>query len=151
MEHVQPGTNKDEAKEIKASVTQFTIRETKCYCSEKQITNNTEQGILLNLIRFGDWVEENEVIIEEGKVIGVKLVYSPQEITDQGFEIIGLLSSMISNRFKEQTINNGEIMSLDLSINPKDFSIFIPEGYDSEDLPLWQFIISPKEKESVVD
>lgn len=43
---------------------------------------------------------------------------------------------MISNRFKEQTINNGEIMSLDLSINPKDFGIFIPEGYDSEELPL---------------
>jgi hypothetical protein len=52
---------------------------------------------------------------------------------------------MISNKFKELTIKNGKVEALDLGINPSEFKIFIPNDYDSQLLPLWQFIINSNE------
>jgi Holliday junction resolvase len=138
-------TNNSEAKIVTASgITDFTIRDTKFLCSNKEVTDDIEKNIFFNFIRFGTWIEEeSEAIMDNDKLLGIKIVYAPKELTEQGFEVIGLLSSMISNKFKELTIKNGEVESMDLGINPSQFKIFIPDDYDSEILPLWQFIMSP--------
>jgi len=115
-------------------------------CANQEVTDDIEKNILFNFISFGTWVEQDlELIMENDKLLGIKIVYAPNELTEQGYEIIGLLSGMISNKFKELTIKNGEVESMDLGINPSEFKIFIPNDYDSKILPLWQFIISPNE------
>ncbi len=140
-------TKKSEAKTIEASgIVDFTIRKTKFFCADQEVTDKIEQRILFDFIRYGKWVEDaSETITEDGKLLGIKLIYAPVEQKGQGFEILGLLSEMISNKFKELTIRNDEIETLDLGANPKDFQILIPDNYDSKILPLWQFIIKPNE------
>ena len=138
-------TNNSESKIVTTSgITDFTIRKIKFMCGNQEVTDDIEKNILFNLIRFGTWIEQDsEAIIENDKLLGIKIVYAPNELTEQGFEMIGLLSSMISNKFKELTIKNGKVESMDLGINPSEFKIFIPDDYDSKILPLWQFIINP--------
>lgn len=140
-------TNKDEASTIKDSgIVDFTIRTTKCFCANKEITNTTEQKILFDFVRYGRWIEKDtEVIMEDDKFLGVKFIYTPIEATGQPFEIIGLLSGMISNKFKELTTNDGKIELLDLGLDPNAFEILIPDGYDSTTLPLWQLIVNANE------
>ncbi len=138
-------TDKCEAKIINTSgIIDFTIREIKLFCNDKEIDNITEQKIAFDLIRYGEWKEKSfEALMYNKKFLGVKLIYAPIELSEQEFEIVGTLSGMISNKFKELTIKNGEVEALDLDINPHSFEIFIPDNYYSESLPLWQFIISP--------
>ncbi len=140
-------TNKSEAPTIKSSGTvDFTIRTTKFFCAHQEVKNTMEQEILFDFIRYGGWIEKDtEVILEDEKFLGVKFIYAPIELTEQPFEIIGLLSGMISNKFKELTTNNGKIELLDLGLDPNDFQILIPDEYDSTTLPLWQFIINTNE------
>jgi len=140
-------TNRDEASPINSSgIVGFTIRKTQCFCANQEVTNITEQKILFDFIRYGKWIEKDtEVIMDDDKFLGVKFIYAPTEVTEQPFEIIGLLSGMISNKFKELTTNDGKIELLDLGLNPNAFEILIPDGYDSSQLPLWQFIISANE------
>ena len=140
-------TNEYEAQKIDTSgITGFTIRETKFFCANQEIKDIIEQNILYNLVMYGTWIEKStEAIMNENKLLGIKFIYSPSELTEQNFEMIGLLSSMISNKFKELTIKNGKVEALDLGINPSEFKIFIPNDYDSQLLPLWQFIINSNE------
>ncbi len=140
-------TNKSEATTIKSSeIVDFTIRTTKFFCASQEVKNTNEQKILFDFIRYGSWVEKDpEVILEDEKFLGVKFIYAPIELTKQDFEIIGLLSGMISNKFKELTTSDGKIELLDLGLDPNDFQILIPNEYDSMTLPLWQFIINANE------
>lgn len=135
-------TNKHESKPITTSgIVDFTIREIKFFCNKNEIKNTIEKNITFDLIKYGKWEEDTEIIMEKDNFIGIKFIYAPTEISEQNFEIIGTLSGMISNKFKEMTINNGEVEALDLDLNPSLFKIFIPDDYDSKDLPLWQFIL----------
>lgn len=140
-------TNKNEAKAVNTSgIVDFTIRQTKFFCGKQEVIDATEQRIIFDFIRYGRWIEEaSETIMEDGKFLGIKFVYVPVEPKGDDFEILGLLSEMISNKFKELTIRGGEVEALDLGINPKDFQILIPDNYDSKVLPLWQFTIMPNE------
>jgi len=135
-------TNKNESKPIPTSeIVNFTIREIKFFCNKNEIKNTIEKDIVFNLIRHGEWEADTEIIMEKDNFLGIKFIYAPIKISEQNFEIIGTLSSMISNKFKEMTISNGEVEALDLDLNPSLFKIFIPNNYDSQDLPLWQLII----------
>jgi len=136
-------TNKSESKPITTSgLIDFTIRETKFFCNVHEVKNIVEQRIAFDLIRYGKWEEQaTEVIMDNDNFLGIKFTYAPTEVSKQKFEIVGTLSGMISNKFKELTIKNGKVEALDLDLHPSLFKIFIPDDYNSTNLPLWQFII----------
>ena len=75
----------------------------------------------------------------------MKFIYSPESQSEPNFAIIGTLSTMISNGFKEYTVEEGNVVSLDLAFPTDVFRFFIPEGYKGKNLPLWQFEIQPNE------
>ncbi len=98
--------------------------------------------IAFYLMRFGDWKEsETEAIVAENKLQGMKFVFSPRSQEEQNFAIIGNLSTMVSNGFRELTIEDGEVVSLTLGIDPAAFGVLIPDDYSGDGLPLWRFII----------
>lgn len=142
-------TNENEADKIdKNGNAHFVTRYEKLYCGNNEITDEKEKEIARHLMLFGDWLEKGcEAIIKNNRIFGIKFTYSPEfekerDIINQGFSMIGTLSSMISRRYNAHTVNNGKVVAVDVSLNPKDFRVFIPENYESKNLPLWR--ISPR-------
>ena len=133
----------DEASEIDDTGNAlFVTREVKIYCAEQEVTDELEKRIAFYLMRFGEWTEsETEAIVQENKLHGVKFVYSPDRQEEPNFAMIGHLSTMVSNGFKELTVKDGEVVALTLGIDPAAFSALIPEDYKGTGLPLWRFII----------
>lgn len=125
--------------------TKFIIKDIKLKCADIEITENTEKNIAFYLIRFGDWVESSVTpIINENKVESITFTFEPESPSNNiGFETIGYLSSMISSAYREHTIKDGKVISVDANVDPSQFNIGIPENYTSKNLPLWRFNIQP--------
>ncbi|MDQ0996085.1 hypothetical protein QFZ34_001262 [Phyllobacterium ifriqiyense] len=123
---------------------QFTVREIRMSCAGKGVTDEAGKNIAFYLMRYGEWVEqENTAIFQDGKVVGMRFTYAPMEpVEEQGPHIAGTLSNMVSNAYKELTVQSGAVVALDVKHDPDVFSLGIPEGYKGS-LPLWQFILQP--------
>lgn len=128
----------------------FVIAGIKFYCGGEEIINDTEKNIAFYLAQFGKWAEsEGEALFEGDRLIGVKLDYKPEHEEEmensrqQGFGIIGDLSSMVSTAYKQHTVYEQRVIALDSAADPEVFSVEIPEGYKGDKLPLWQIELRP--------
>ena len=120
----------------------FITRSVRIYCAGNEVIDEQEKRIAFYLMRFGDWKEsETEAIISENKLTGMKFVFSPEHQEEPNFAIIGNLSTMVSNGFRELTIKDGEVVALTLGIDPAAFGALIPDYYSGKGLPLWRFVI----------
>lgn len=122
------------------------IQEVQMYCADERLEASVEGKIAFYLMRYGDWeVAQDPVVMIDGAISKVSFSASPREpLIDQEFEIVGSLSSMISNAFRELTVSDDDgIVSLDVKYDPSFFELKIPEDYRGKGLPLWQFIIQP--------
>jgi len=135
----------DEASKIEESgQAVFVTRSVRIYCAGKEVVDEQEKRIAFYLMRFGEWEEsETEAIVLENKLQGMKFIFSPKSQEEPNFAIIGNLSTMVSNGFRELTIKDGEVVSLTLGIDPAAFGALIPDDYSGEGLPLWRFTIKP--------
>jgi len=116
------------------------------YCTDERLESSVEGKLAFYFMRYGDWeVAQDPVVMVDGAISKVSFSASPRErVTDQEFEIVGSLSSMISNAFRELTVSDDDgIVSLDVKYDPSFFELKIPEDYRGKGLPLWQFIIQP--------
>ncbi|MDO8345860.1 MAG: hypothetical protein Q7T48_21860 [Cellvibrio sp.] len=146
--------NPEEASEIDDSgQALFITREVKIYCAGNEITNDEEMKIAFYLIQFGSWMEkETEAIVNDGKLFGMKFVYSPESQEEPNFAIIGHLSTMVTNGFRNHTVKNGDVVALKLGLDPSVFKVLIPQNYKGKNLPLWRFVIQPnREIEGFID
>lgn len=126
--------------------TTFTIEEVKMSCGGRLIENALEAQIAFYLIRYGEWVvAQDPAVIVANRIAEISFSSTPNEVSnDQDFEIIGNLSSMISNAFRELTVDDGsDVVSLDVKYDPEFFSLAIPKDYDGEALPIWQIELQP--------
>ena len=123
----------------------FTIRQIRMFCRDEEVTDERGKEIAFYLMRYGEWVEtEDNALIEEGKLVGLRFIFAPREPVDgQGFQIVGTLSAMVSSAYREMTMRESAVVSIDVKHDPDMFSIRIPEGYKAKSLPLWQFILQP--------
>ncbi|MEP4247006.1 hypothetical protein [Tateyamaria sp.] len=125
---------------------QIFVREVHMYCADERLKDAKEEMIAFYLMRYGDWdVTQNPVEFSDGFVSKVSFSSTPREAnTDQEFDIVGSLSSMICNAFRELTVgDDADIVSLDVKNDPSFFQLEIPENYKGTGLPIWQFIIQP--------
>lgn len=130
----------------------FITRDVKIYCAGNEIIDEQEKKIAFYLIQYGTWIEkETVVVIDNNKLHGMKLIYTPEEKQEQGFTMIGNLSTMVTNGFKNHTQKNGDVVALKLSLDPAIFKVLIPQDYKGKQLPLWRFILqaNPEFKEGI--
>ncbi len=141
-------TNPEEASEVdELGRALFTTREIKVYCAGNEITNEEEKKIAFYLIQFGSWQEkETEAIVSQNKVLGMKFVFSPESQTEPNFAMIGYLSTMVTNGFRNHTIKNGHVVALKLGLDPSVFKVLIPQDYKGDELPIWRFVLQPNPK-----
>lgn len=124
----------------------ITIGDVKMYCAGVEITNNVEQHIAFYLIRFGSWTTNTPVAQMNGdRVESVRYEFYPDVPweKEQGFAILGELSSMVTSAYNEHTVYESKIIALDAKVDPEVFSVKIPDGYSGEQLPLWQLAVQP--------
>ncbi|WP_154721681.1 hypothetical protein [Ciceribacter sp. T2.26MG-112.2] len=123
----------------------FTTRAIHFYCRDQEVTDNQGKRIIFYLMRYGNWpVSEATPLISDSKVVGLRWVFSPENpVEDQPFQVVGNLSAMISNSYRELTVGDNTVKALDVKQDPKFFALDIPEDYKEPSLPLWQFILQP--------
>ena len=98
--------------------------------------------------RFGKWVEiDNEAELSDGKLTSIRFTFAPESpVEGQHFQIIGTLSSMVSNGYRELTVEEDKVVALSSTVEPSAFSPLIPEDYRGISLPLWQIVVKPNQE-----
>jgi hypothetical protein len=125
----------------------FVIGEVQFLCGDNKIRDDNEKIIAFSLMMFGSWETREPVAeIDNDNLVSFTYEAVPLERTpDQGFEITGELSSMISRQFKWLTAPDGKVEMLGAGPDESFLGKLIPKGYKGKDLPIWQFIIHPKD------
>lgn len=133
--------NEDEASTLdEKGQALFTTRKIKIFCAGNEIQDSLEQKIAFYLMRFGDWIGKDvEALFSNGKLLGMKFVFTPEDENEENFSFIGRLSSMVTNMFKEHTVKDGKVIAVSIPQEPEKFKVFIPDDYKGKDLPLWRF------------
>ncbi len=130
----------------------FTIKCCELWSEGRLITSPAEQKLGTFLYLYGDWeILESPMHAEAGEVIYVEHHFGlDEEISCQernGFEIVGVLSSMISRRHALATSEGGEVHGIRAPFMPGEVLDMIPEDYRGEALPIFRHRVHPKRSE----
>ncbi len=124
----------------------FTIGRAELLCGDDVIDDDAEKDIAWFLINYGDWPgSQLPAEIEADQLISTGFRVAPEELANPGqqFEMVGVLSQMISRQYNESTSPEGSIRTLSPGRGPERFGVVIPQGYRGKKLPLWRFIVQP--------
>ncbi|ALR15757.1 hypothetical protein [Vibrio natriegens] len=123
----------------------FTIKNVFCYCAGNLVNGDKENELLNLFAMYGTWAETEVLpVVADNRLIGIKYKFEPGgEYSENGFDPLGQLSSMISSAYKLATEDNGTVVAVETIREAKSFSIVIPEDYKSKELPLWRFRVEP--------
>jgi hypothetical protein len=123
----------------------FTIGGVDIYCGGKRIESKEERNLAFYFMLYGHWNRiDHKANVREGTLIHVDIEVNVSDpVENQGFEMLGFLSSMISLRFTELTAPDGKIQQLTPNTDPDALGVVIPKDYNGKDLPLWRFQIKP--------
>ena len=115
-----------------------------------QLKDKAEQSIAFYLMMYGKWNYDggHAELDEDGLPVTAVHQVSPDEITpNQGFEIIGSLSSLYSQVYNFLTLEENRVSQLDVK-EPTSIAPVIPRDFKKNQLPLWRFILQPNYEQS---
>jgi hypothetical protein len=128
----------------------MTINNVEIYSGDNLLTDTTDQEIAFFLCQYGDWQEESQALIEGDVLHGVEFKWcppepdNPPEAANQGFAMIGYLSSMFSNWYKQRALDDeGKPCHVKFDVTSGFLRTLIPNGYKGRQLPLWSIIQQP--------
>lgn len=109
------------------------------------LEDEREQQIALQLAMFGNWAEEERVVLEAGLATEIRYTFRPLESGQQPFSMIGTLSQMASKRFLLNTTScaGNYLTQIKSMISPETLGDLIPADYEGSELSLWRFHIIP--------
>lgn len=125
---------------------EFTIGSVEFYCGDTQIDDAKEKSIAFYLMLYGSkWEEEEPLVdIKGDELIALDFVKRPVgHDHKREFEIVGELSSMISDAYADLTVGDSGIHRLTPPLEPGSLGIFIDPNYKGVHLPLWRFYLHP--------
>tara|TARA_R100001143_G_scaffold62683_1_gene66686 strand:- start:981 stop:2024 length:1044 start_codon:yes stop_codon:yes gene_type:complete len=123
----------------------FTTKNVTFGCNGKELNSDAEKALCFSFANYGNWRQKEPVLVmNENLPIGALFRFEPECPTEgQGFEILGSISSLLSNMYKSITENQGEVIATKVNTAPQNFHALIPLDYKSENLPLWRFTLQP--------
>ena len=116
----------------------FTIGGVELYCGDRRLTGGRERSIAMWFMLYGGWEEEARAQISDGQLVRVEVIRMPQEDHGQGFEFVGTLSSMFSSMYLSSTSDADRVTRLGIKVTAGSLGRLIPDGYQSDALPLWR-------------
>ena len=120
------------------------LKDINFFCDGASIEEDLDKYIAFYLIRYGDWPISESVaqLDDEGNCSSIIFDCRPEAPThNQGFDVIGRLSSMIASAYTEATVERGKVVRLAPEADPSKFVSIIPRKHISHALPLWQLEI----------
>jgi hypothetical protein len=115
------------------------------WSSHVLLEDNAERNIAFYLMMFGKWeYDGGRVELDAaGLPIAVTHTVSPEDPTpNQGFEIIGSLSSLYSQHYNSLTLEDARVARLNVK-DPTTLAPVIPRNLERKQLPMWRFIQQP--------
>jgi Holliday junction resolvase len=109
------------------------------------LEDKIERNIALYLMMYGKWEYDGGHIEldEAGLPVAAIHTSSPEEITpNQGFEMVGSISSLYSQLYNSLTLEGGQVSRLNLK-EPTSLAPVIPREWKKKQLPMWRFVIHP--------
>ena len=143
-----PNSNRPQESQKDGTV-KFSIGKADLFCGDNIVDDQKEQEILWMLINHGDWpVRQQSAEQDRQGITSVSFVSEPVERANsqENFELIGTLSTMISRQFNEITAPSGKVEKLSTARDPASLDALIPHDYKGSKLPLWRFTIYPTEE-----
>lgn len=129
-----------------AGKVRFTVGEFQIYCGDKQVIDERERNYAFYFMLYSDWDVKPEKAVTEGNQL-VAFAFNAEPVEpaeDQGFQMLGSISGMISRQFNLLTSHEGTVERLSPTIDSNALGIVVPEDYESDVLPLWRFTLHPK-------
>ena len=122
----------------------LTIGDVKLFCGENEILDPVERNIAWALMLYGQWEENDHEVELVGKTLkSIEFQWEPEERINDGFEMIGILSSMFAKYYAEMTVDKNEVVQVNAPLRPGWFEPLISRDYEKKDLPLRIFILQP--------
>lgn len=124
----------------------FTIGDVDFFCARQRIEDPFERQLAWYIIRYGSWSCTNTAQVTDGVLESVDFVFEPEmEMEeDQGFELLGPLSGMISRFYDDLTRgSDGGLRHLAPTREPGSLGVVIPKDYKGKALPLWRLHFRP--------
>ncbi|CCQ74244.1 hypothetical protein [Magnetospira sp. QH-2] len=122
----------------------FTIGNVKVYCGDDEIVDPVEREIAWIFMQHGEWEESGPTPIVDGEeLLSLEFVWEPVERSNEGFEMIGSLSRMFARHFAEETVKGREVVQINAPLRPEWFESIVSDDYQSDNLPLWKFVLQP--------
>lgn len=116
------------------------------YCGNDVIEDPVEKNIALYLMFYGKWRERGPCVEvnPDGSIHAIVFLFDAEhEHPNQGFEMVGSLSSMFSAFYNSLTLQEGKVVDLLHCVDPGALAPIIPRDYHGRVLPLWRFIQQP--------
>lgn len=109
------------------------------------VEDKTEKNIALYLMMYGKWVYDGGHLELDDQGLPVAAVHevTPEEsFPNQGFEIIGSLSSLYSHVYNSLTLEGRSVSKLNVK-EPAALAPIIPRDFEGKRLKLWRLILQP--------
>lgn len=132
--------------------TRFTVRKAELLCGEEPISEGKEREIAWFLMNYGNWPSGPAVAdVRDGELISTSVTVSPEERAnpDQHFEIVGLLSEMVSRQYNDITASSGRVDRLTPRRDPDELGVLIPPGFTGRQLRLLFFVVEASSANAV--
>lgn len=113
------------------------------YSGDKRLTRKREQSIAMWLMLFGQWQEEATADVRDEELVAVDFVMRPPEPSGEGYDLVGILSSMFTRVFINATTEEAAITRLGIDVRSGSLGSLIPDDYESEAISLWRFKLTP--------
>ena len=126
-------------------VVSMRIGRVEIWSEEVLLEDKTERNIALYLMMYGKWVYDGGRIEldEAGLPVAAIHTSTPEEITpNQGFEIVGWVSSLYSQHYNSLTLEGGRVSHLNVK-EPTSLAPVIPRDLEKKQLPMWRFTLEP--------
>lgn len=133
------------------------IKGTEMLAGGQPLVDQVEQRIAFLLFRYGGWDAETPAVIDStGRLTSISLQAAPPQdgreiVQQQGFAIVGALSSMYSAMFNEITLDDeGAVLRLDHHSEPGELGSLIPADYferSDRQLKLWVISLQPEDED----
>ena len=120
-----------------------TVGKAQLFSAGFELSDSSDKQIAWAVMRYGDWeTGEPRAIVDGDRLIGIEFDCAPQEKTDQGFELIGFLSSLFARYYADHTIQEGAVIRIMAPTQPEWLQDLRKEDGDNR-MPIWRFIIKP--------
>jgi hypothetical protein len=127
----------------------MTIAGVEFICADSKITDSVEKEIAWIFMQFGEWESSGPTAIMSGKdVEALEFEWKPRQRANEGFEMIGTLSSMFARYYASQTLDDTGVIQTEAEFTPGWLVPLISADGPSKGLPLWRFALRPKRNDS---